>query len=75
MVFARTPVLRLAAKKVERADVSLSMRKWWSGGFKRQEGLVSDDEGESFFVGWCHAKKGNISLHGDPNVIAPAKNH
>ncbi len=40
MAFARTPVLRLA-KKVERVDVSLAMRKWWSGGFRRQNGLIT----------------------------------
>lgn len=40
MAFARTPVLRLAAKKVERVDVSLAMRKWWNG-FRPVNGLIT----------------------------------
>lgn len=46
MPFARTHALRLAAKKVERVDVSLAMRKWWNG-FRPVNGLVSRI-GESF---------------------------
>lgn len=40
MAFAPTTALRLAAKKVERVDVSLAMRKWW-GSFRPVNGLVS----------------------------------